>query len=91
MTQFFPQNVVAVIWNKDAARARITRFKGLGEMNPRQLRESTMAVESRRLLQLIHEPDFAAENVMDMLLAKKRAADRRGWLTERGNLAQDLA
>ena len=91
MTQFFSQNVVAVIWNKDAARARITRFKGLGEMNPRQLRESTMAVESRRLLQLTHEPDFAAENVMDMLLAKKRAADRRGWLTERGKLAQDLA
>ena len=82
---------LAGLSEKDAARARITRFKGLGEMNPRQLRESTMAVESRRLLQLTHEPDFAAENVMDMLLAKKRAADRRGWLTERGNLAQDLA
>ena len=74
---------------KDAARARVTRFKGLGEMNPRQLRESTMTADSRCLLQLTYRSD--AGSTMDMLLARKRAPDRRKWLIDRGNLARDLA
>ena len=66
----------------------VTRFKGLGEMNPLQLRETTMAPESRRLVQLTVEAKDEVDQTMDMLLAKKRAADRREWLETEGNLAQ---
>jgi topoisomerase IV subunit B len=65
----------------------ITRFKGLGEMSPTQLRETTMNPETRRLVQLTIEAADGADQVMDMLLAKKRAADRREWLETKGNLA----
>ena len=66
----------------------VTRFKGLGEMSALQLRETTMAPESRRLVQLTIEAKDQADQLMDMLLAKKRAADRREWLESKGNLAQ---
>ncbi len=68
-------------------KTQVTRFKGLGEMNPGQLRESTLAPSTRRLVQLTvtDEDPFA---LMDMLLAKKRAADRRQWLETKGDLAQ---
>jgi topoisomerase-4 subunit B len=66
----------------------VQRFKGLGEMNPSQLRETSMASDTRRLVQLTVESDENAFNVMDMLLAKKRAADRRAWLEEKGDLAE---
>jgi topoisomerase-4 subunit B len=65
----------------------VTRFKGLGEMNPQQLRESTMHVDTRRLVQLTVDDDSATVALMDMLLAKKRAADRRSWLEQKGDLA----
>ena len=68
---------------------KIQRFKGLGEMNPAQLRETTLAPESRRLMQLTLTSD-ADENtfaLMDMLLSKKRAADRRQWLEDNGDKA----
>lgn len=65
----------------------IQRFKGLGEMNPGQLRETTMVPETRRLVQLSIE-DETTQNLMDMLLAKKRATDRKSWLEEKGNLAE---
>ena len=65
----------------------ITRFKGLGEMNPPQLRESTIAPDTRRLVQLTVDDGSAASQLLDMLLAKKRAADRRQWLEEKGDLA----
>ena len=66
----------------------VTRFKGLGEMNPQQLRETTMDPATRRLVQLTVAPKDEADQMMDMLLAKKRAADRREWLETKGNLAQ---
>jgi len=65
-----------------------TRFKGLGEMNPMQLRESTIDPNSRRLLQLTVDDDSGTFELMDMLLARKRAADRRAWLEAKGNLAE---
>ncbi|MBN8715513.1 MAG: DNA topoisomerase IV subunit B [Xanthomonadales bacterium] len=65
----------------------VTRFKGLGEMNPQQLRESTMHVDTRRLVQLTVDDDDATAGLMDMLLAKKRAADRKSWLEQKGDLA----
>ena len=66
----------------------VTRFKGLGEMNPGQLRETTMAPETRRLVQLTVEAKDKTEQVLDMLLAKKRSKDRRKWLETKGNLAE---
>ena len=63
------------------------RFKGLGEMNPLQLRETTMDPDTRRLVQLTLEPGDDTNSIMDMLLAKKRASDRRAWLETKGNLA----
>ena len=65
----------------------VQRFKGLGEMNPMQLRESTMAPETRRLVQLTLPEDNQSDRMMDMLLAKKRAPDRKDWLEQKGDLA----
>ena len=64
-----------------------TRFKGLGEMNPPQLRESTIHPDTRRLVQLTISDDDGTSKLMDMLLAKKRAGDRKAWLEEKGDLA----
>ena len=66
----------------------VTRFKGLGEMNPLQLRETTMATATRRLLQLTVDGADDTDQLLDMLLAKKRAGDRRDWLESKGNLAE---
>ncbi|WP_448100930.1 DNA topoisomerase IV subunit B [Luteibacter jiangsuensis] len=65
----------------------VTRFKGLGEMNPAQLRESTIHPDTRRLVQLTVDTDDGTQKLMDMLLAKKRAGDRKQWLEEKGDLA----
>jgi topoisomerase-4 subunit B len=64
-----------------------TRFKGLGEMNPSQLRESTIHPDTRRLVQLTIEADDGTAKIMDMLLSKKRASDRKEWLETKGDLA----
>src|SRR5210317_163083 len=69
-------------------KVTVTRFKGLGEMNPSQLRETTMNRDTRRLVQLTVNPRDKTDQVMDMLLAKKRAKDRRDWLESKGNLAE---
>ena len=73
---------------KKAGTVNIQRFKGLGEMNPLQLRETTMAPETRRLVQLTIIDDDNVDELMDMLLAKRRAADRKHWLETKGDLAE---
>ncbi|MGB0846515.1 MAG: DNA topoisomerase IV subunit B [Thiolinea sp.] len=73
--------------SKKRGQVAVTRFKGLGEMNPPQLRETTIAPDTRRLVQLTIEDEATADSLMDMLLAKKRASDRKAWLEDKGNLA----
>ncbi len=68
-------------------KVQVQRFKGLGEMNPSQLRETTMLPDTRRLIQLTLEQPLQVTEMMDMLLSKKRAPDRKKWLEEKGNLA----
>jgi len=72
---------------KKRGNIQVTRFKGLGEMNPLQLRETTMTPDTRRLVQLIVEQGDDTNEAMDLLLAKKRAGDRKEWLETKGNLA----
>ena len=66
----------------------VQRFKGLGEMNPSQLRETAMAPGTRRLIQLELEKSKTTDELLDMLLSKKRSNDRREWLEKKGNLAE---
>jgi topoisomerase-4 subunit B len=68
-------------------KIQVQRFKGLGEMNPSQLRETTMLPDTRRLIQLTLDNPLQVDQMMDMLLSKKRAPDRKKWLEEKGNLA----
>jgi topoisomerase IV subunit B len=72
---------------KIKGQVSVTRFKGLGEMNPPQLRESTIHPDTRRLVQLTVDDPQATDALMDMLLSKKRASDRRNWLEHKGDLA----
>ncbi len=72
---------------KKRGQVTIQRFKGLGEMNPLQLRETTMAVDTRRLIQLTLDEPEETDQMMNMLLAKKRASDRKTWLESKGDLA----
>ena len=72
---------------KPRAKINVQRFKGLGEMNPSQLRETTMEEGSRRLVQMTLGSGDGTFKKMDMLLAKKRAADRKKWLGEKGDQA----
>ncbi len=69
-------------------KPNVQRFKGLGEMNPLQLRETTMAPDTRRLVQLTLSDGDNTDQLMDMLLAKKRAGDRKVWLETKGNLVE---
>jgi topoisomerase-4 subunit B len=72
---------------KIRGQVSVTRFKGLGEMNPAQLRESTIHPDTRRLVQLTIDDALETRTLMDMLLAKKRAGDRKAWLETKGDLA----
>ena len=69
-------------------KPEITRFKGLGEMNPSQLRETVMDPSSRQLVCLSISSSDNANSVMDLLLSKKRAPDRKDWLEKKGSLAE---
>ncbi len=73
--------------DKLRGKVNVQRFKGLGEMNPSQLRETTMAPETRRLVELNARPGDTTYAMMDILLSKKRAPDRKIWLTEKGDEA----
>ncbi len=68
-------------------KVNVQRFKGLGEMNPLQLRETTISPDTRRLVRLTIEEGDETDQLMDMLLAKKRASDRKAWLEDNGNSA----
>ncbi|WP_067516643.1 DNA topoisomerase IV subunit B [Endozoicomonas ascidiicola] len=73
---------------KKRGKVNVQRFKGLGEMNPLQLRETTMSADTRRLVQLTLDDEVETTQRMDMLLAKKRSGDRKTWLEARGNLVE---
>ncbi len=73
---------------KKKGKVTVTRFKGLGEMNPLQLRESTIAPDTRCLAQLTIEPGDKTFEIMNMMLSKKCASDRRDWLQDRGDFAE---
>jgi topoisomerase-4 subunit B len=77
-----------IVAEKIKGKVIVQRFKGLGEMNPMQLRETTIAPETRRLVQLTIDESDDTHKMMDMLLARKRANDRRGWLESKGDLAE---
>jgi topoisomerase-4 subunit B len=76
---------------KKRGKVNVQRFKGLGEMNPLQLRETTMAPDTRRLVRLALDAGDGTNQLLDMLLAKKRAGDRKSWLEEKGDLAEVVA
>lgn len=76
---------------KKRGKVNVQRFKGLGEMNPLQLRETTMAPDTRRLVRLALDAGDGTNQMLDMLLAKKRASDRKAWLEEKGDLAEVVA
>ncbi len=73
-----------------SGKINIQRFKGLGEMNPIQLRETSVHPDTRRLVQLTIADGEATHSLMDMLLAKRRSADRKQWLQEKGDLAEGV-
>ncbi len=79
--------LVTTLSSTSKGKINVQRFKGLGEMNPIQLRETTMDPNTRRLIQLTLEDEVHCMRIMDMLLAKKRAQDRKAWLELKGNLA----
>ncbi|WP_028387790.1 DNA topoisomerase IV subunit B [Legionella fairfieldensis] len=82
------ETIIAHLTQHNKGKINVQRFKGLGEMNPLQLRETTMDPDTRRLVQLTLEDEQATMAQMDMMLAKKRAADRKIWLETKGNLAE---
>ncbi len=73
---------------KKKGKIQVTRFKGLGEMNPMQLRDTVMNPDTRRLIQLSISDADGTREVLDMLLSKKRSPDRKKWLESKGNLAE---
>ena len=82
------ESIVKKLSNQNKkTKVEIQRFKGLGEMNPSQLKETTMSLDVRKLIQLKLEKGNSSTSMFNMLLSKKRAADRKTWLESKGNLA----
>ncbi len=81
-------SVIGRLQKTTKAKINVQRFKGLGEMNPMQLRETTMDPNTRRLVRLTLDDEPTTFAMMDMMLAKKRAGDRKTWLENKGNLAE---
>ena len=84
------KNYILLKNKKNNSVVNITRFKGLGEMNPSQLKESTMDINSRKLVQLTIENKENDNEILDKLLSKKRSKDRKIWLEAQGNLAENI-
>jgi topoisomerase-4 subunit B len=84
------QTITRIEEDKLRGKVNVQRFKGLGEMNPSQLRETTMDPATRRLVQLAVKPGDNTNKVLDMLLSKKRASDRKAWLEKKGDKAEVL-
>ena len=82
------EKIISMLTKTTKSKINVQRFKGLGEMNPIQLRETTMDPNTRRLVQLTLEDEPTTLELMDMMLAKKRASDRKNWLENKGNLAE---
>ena len=81
-------NLVSQLQKKNKrTKIEVQRFKGLGEMNASQLRETTMLPGARRLVQLTIKNGDKSSQIVDMLLSKKRSQDRKEWLEDKGNLA----
>ena len=72
---------------KKRGKVSVTRFKGLGEMNPLQLRVTTMSPDTRKLVQMTIDKGDRTNQMLDMLLGRKRAPDRKAWLEKKGDLA----
>jgi len=79
---------ISAEYKEKKPKVNVIRFKGLGEMNPMQLRETTMSPDTRRLMRLTIKEKDDTDEILDMLLAKKRAQDRKAWLEQKGNLAE---
>ncbi|WP_133131166.1 DNA topoisomerase IV subunit B [Legionella yabuuchiae] len=84
------ERIMSRLSETSKAKINVQRFKGLGEMNPTQLRETTMDPNTRRLVQLELDDEASTMALMDMMLAKKRASDRKAWLESKGNLATTI-
>lgn len=82
------ERLLAKLSNTPRTKINVQRFKGLGEMNPMQLRETTMDPNTRRLIQLMLDDEEETMAKMDMMLSKKRAGERKTWLEDKGNLAE---
>ena len=80
--------LVCIEAEKKRGKVNVQRFKGLGEMNPLQLRETTMDPNTRRLVQLTVDEYDTTMELMDMLLSKKRSGDRKEWLQRKGNMVE---
>jgi topoisomerase-4 subunit B len=82
-------NLIDSLTVAEQKQVSVQRFKGLGEMNPSQLRETTMAIDTRRLIKLSVDSNENSDKRLDLLLSKKRSEDRKFWLESNGNLAVD--
>ena len=74
--------------NEKDSSVSITRFKGLGEMNPTQLRDTTLSKKTRKLVELTLSSSNKDKSLMDMLLSKKKSSERKAWLEKKGDLAK---